>query len=571
MGRFDFWSLICLFGIFFILPKLPTIKFSVMDGLVFAFYALNVVSILWSRNFGEAIFTSQKYLLFFISYLLIRYILVGKEDYLAFLSKLLLIVSLFTCIITSYQLIDFFLYKRDIPKAIYKIVGYSGHKNLAASFLFLLFCFHVYYAALKKQRLWYFFFLGIQLLILLLLKSRSIYLALICFSAISLFSYFYTNKTKYASLLKKAVPFALLLFLMAAGVLSYLGKGKNYVDALNPLTYKGSSSGTERLFVWYKTFELIKEAPMQGQGSGNWKVEFPRNNISGGYRLQEKDILFTRVHNDFLEVWSEVGILGLLLYLGMFIYAIWLLGRRIRKKGFEKGELILIATLLSYMIIAFFSFPKERIEHQVVLALFLAIIVSKSAIYEYSWQLGAMQRKMGMALLGSLLLVNIPLAYYRTKAELCSEQIIINLKKEDLKSLRENAQKGHSIWSSLNTITMPFKFYEGLSYYNEAQYEKAATPFKLAYELNPYNFNVLNNYGSTLVKIQKYEQAIPLYLKALEINPKFEEGMFNLSYAYYQIKEYQRALEWVEKVKNNAPKKEVFLKEIRTAMAAEKG
>ena len=41
-------------------------------------------------------------------------------------------------------------------------------------------------------------------------------------------------------------------------------------------------------------------------GSGNWKLQFPSKNISGGFRLQEKDLVFTRVHNDFLEVWAEI-------------------------------------------------------------------------------------------------------------------------------------------------------------------------------------------------------------------------------------------------------------------------
>eukprot|EP00903_Cladosiphon_okamuranus_P000116 g116.t1 len=59
----------------------------------------------------------------------------------------------------------------------------------------------------------------------------------------------------------------------------------------------------------------------------------------------------------------------------------------------------------------------------------------------------------------------------------------------------------------------------------EGNYNEAKENFVLAYDINPYNFNVVNNLASTLVQLQEYEEAVPLYYEALKINPKFEEGI----------------------------------------------
>ncbi|MBL0113432.1 MAG: O-antigen ligase family protein [Saprospiraceae bacterium] len=48
-----------------------------------------------------------------------------------------------------------------------------------------------------------------------------------------------------------------------------------------------------------------------GYGAGGWKLVFPSKSIEGSYRLQSQNIMFTRAHNDFLEIWAELGITGI--------------------------------------------------------------------------------------------------------------------------------------------------------------------------------------------------------------------------------------------------------------------
>jgi tetratricopeptide (TPR) repeat protein len=66
--------------------------------------------------------------------------------------------------------------------------------------------------------------------------------------------------------------------------------------------------------------------------------------------------------------------------------------------------------------------------------------------------------------------------------------------------------------------------------------------------LNPWSFQVINNFGSVLAARENYDGAISLYKKALDINPKYDEGKFNLAFCNYKMGNFQEALDWVSKV-----------------------
>jgi tetratricopeptide (TPR) repeat protein len=80
------------------------------------------------------------------------------------------------------------------------------------------------------------------------------------------------------------------------------------------------------------------------------------------------------------------------------------------------------------------------------------------------------------------------------------------------------------------------------------QPEKAVTAFERAYQLNPWSFQVINNYATGLVNLKRYQEAIPLFEKALRINPQYDEGKFNLSFVYYQMADYPQAESWLARV-----------------------
>lgn len=577
MGRFAVWTILCLGGLWLIVPQTKKVDIHLLDYTLFGFYLLNIVSISWSKNFGEAIFTSQKYLLLFVLYYVLRHLFTqGKRDEKQ-TANLLLVLSILVIGITSVQMIQTLLNEGLRGKSIYKVIALSGHKNLVSSYLFMLFGLNLFYFVRYPRPIWIYFILGAQLLLILLLRSRAVYIAVAIFGLGSMLYFLFSNSTYRQLTLKRLLPLSAVLLILGGMLIQFTGAGKDYARYLSPSTYMTSDTGTERLFVWCKTWDLVKEKPLLGYGTGNWKLLFPSKNISGGYRLQQQDLVFTRVHNDFLEVLAEVGLIGLFLFLLSFTLAIGgaaQLMRSTQRQSKSSTEvlqhrqegLILIMTIIGYAIISFFDFPKERPEHQILLALILALGANGGK----NWfkglpgyqQLSKRHFQLAAGGLTLFLLINLPINYYRIQSNIHSKQVLIGLATQNAPSMIEHAQKSHSNWCNVNQMVIPFKWYEGLAYYFQEQYDKAKPLFAESYEINPYNFNVANNYASTLVNLGEFEAAIPLYLQALEINPKFEEGMFNIAYSYFQIKQYDQALEWVNKVEINQEKKQVFLNKI---------
>ncbi len=573
--RFVSVSLFCLFGIWSILLHLKKLDFHLLDTLLFFFFGLHLFSILWAHNVSEAVITTQRQLVLFTVYFIIRSILCHTKSSERTIQVAISAVGVFALLITSYQLIKFGLSEGLADKAIYKVIGHSGHKNALASLLFLLLGLHVFYTRSDQPSGWFWGLTGWYLLVIFLLRSRAAYLASLGLGLCLLWQYVQLKSKHHRLILKRLLPTFVIVAMAGIAFINLTAAGKDYRKYTNPATYLGSASGAERLFVWSKTAALIKDRPWQGYGAGNWKIFFPSKGIQGGYRLQQKDVVFTRAHNDFLEVAAELGLVGLLNYLLIFGLASWAIGWTQKKKKEEqqwKG-MVLLGTLLGYCILSFFDFPKERIELLVMLAVLLATI----AWHSLAWFEGAgfyrvlstPQRLTGGIVLTLLLLTHMPIGMLRIENNRLCVEIYANKNQQNWPKLIELSHKANKYWHSADPSVVPFVWYEGLGHYMRGEYERSLPLFAQAYEYNPFNFHVINNYASTMVMLGQYEPSIDLFLKALEINPMFEDGMFNLSYSYYQIGRYKKALNWVNKTKNNPSKKEEFIQIISQAMQPE--
>lgn len=116
------------------------------------------------------------------------------------------------------------------------------------------------------------------------------------------------------------------------------------------------------------------------------------------------------------------------------------------------------------------------------------------------------------------------------------------------KGLAEESVAAENMFYEYTDVAVPLAWHEGIAWYQMNQMEKSVSAFEKAYRLNPWSFQVINNYASALVKHQQFEEAIPLYEQALRINPKFDDGKFNLSFVYFQLGDFPKSLEWLDKV-----------------------
>ncbi|EJE7233677.1 O-antigen ligase family protein [Clostridium sporogenes] len=142
------------------------------------------------------------------------------------------------------------------------------------------------------------------------------------------------------------------------------------------------SQNLSRVSLWKIAWEMIKDKPLLGVGNGNYRTLYPQYYKKVkylGYTAQAK----FHPHNAYLKAQCELGVVGLISLLGIFVSSIWKVSELSKKsnnifyKYFYKG---FIASLIAFMFMNFidnfFSAPK--------VVAFFWIILAVGDSYEYN-------------------------------------------------------------------------------------------------------------------------------------------------------------------------------------------
>lgn len=109
---------------------------------------------------------------------------------------------------------------------------------------------------------------------------------------------------------------SLPLIVLAAYVLAELSRSGSFTERLETLADPQSAS-PERLLIWQQSWELLRQSPLWGAGLGHYSLYWPL------YRDPADGSAGFFVHNDYLQLWIEAGLPGLLLFLGVLAAAAW--------------------------------------------------------------------------------------------------------------------------------------------------------------------------------------------------------------------------------------------------------
>jgi tetratricopeptide (TPR) repeat protein len=132
-----------------------------------------------------------------------------------------------------------------------------------------------------------------------------------------------------------------------------------------------ASSG--RLHLWEGAFDYATKHPLMGAGYGNWKL------ASIPYEKEFTNDLFVpyHSHNDFLEMFADLGIVGgicfglMFLLFPIYAFTVW---RNKDAKAFHLPATISFMAVTCYAVDAFLNFPAERTAMQTMLAISAALV-----------------------------------------------------------------------------------------------------------------------------------------------------------------------------------------------------
>ncbi|MBL7826210.1 MAG: O-antigen ligase family protein [Saprospiraceae bacterium] len=552
--RFFFLSLALLVSLWFLrdeLKKQVGWPLHLFDTLLLGWYGWNLLSISWSLSFSEGIFYAQKTLLLFAVYWFVRHALQQDATQMEQTFKQVFTVLTWVfCGVLAIQLSLAWWNSGIDNEQLYDTVsGLSGNKNLASAFLFFLLAFQVMFFTNGALTIRRWAPVGMLLALILLLQVRTVYLAFGAFAMLYTFGRAAIEPAFKQVVIRKLLPAGIALLVIGAALAAWKGSGSSLVQRLNPLTYLESQTANERRFVWYKTDLLNKEHPILGVGNGSWKFWFPSKGLEGGYRMEEKNVVFTRAHNDYLEVQAEMGWVGVLWFCSLFGLALFYGISAIRNKNLDLEQrrqcLAASAALLGYCVIQFFDFPRERIEFQIILGFLFAWLVHFGA--RTGVRLVAPKVAM-ITIIGFGLLFNLLIGWNRMNGEIHTIKLLTAQNKGNWRVLTQESQAAENLFYEYTDVAVPIAWHEGIGWYQQRQMDKAVSAFEKAYKLNPWSFQVMNNYASALVQTNRLREAIAMYELTVQINPSFDDGKFNLAYVHEQLGEYDQALRWVNSI-----------------------
>ncbi|MEI6435452.1 MAG: O-antigen ligase family protein [Bacteroidota bacterium] len=435
------------------------------------------------------------------------------------------------------------------------VKGLMGNKNEYASYLALLLTLTSFTAFFGKGN-WQRYALAttvLALIMLIFVATRAAWLAIfMAAAAISVIVLIFHEKLGISSRQKKIlmIVFSTVVVLGVAGAIEGGRFTHNkYLEKLGSIVRPEAGNNHFRLKIWKITAEMFMNHPVTGVGAGNWQIAIPE--YYGTIGLKDKEVNWISPHNDYLWILSEKGIIGLGLYLGMILAAVWLFFRILRsqaEKEVKRQAVFLFAGLIGYLTVACFDFPYQRIDHQIIFALFLAGMIALHQ-RQYPGKPLSVNRNFFfipvILFLGFGVFYNIQALKVETHIKKAGALMDAGQFPEALAEI-ENARTS---MRSLDAKGSPVDYYAGMVYDKMNNNEAALNSYLAALAVHPNHIALLNNLGRCYYTAGYYGLAEHYYLKALHIVPGYKETRVNLSTLYYKKGEYQRSLDMLSGIR----------------------
>jgi len=142
-----------------------------------------------------------------------------------------------------------------------------------------------------------------------------------------------------------------------------------------------SDSTTIRLIAWRNTIEMIKEKPLIGYGINNWQIHYA--DFRRAYYndpTYQPGLILAQVHNDFLQITAELGLIGFALFawfaIGLFVFFFKIFLSKTDPIESKLKALSISICLIGFGFACFFSFLMVKGTPTLLLFLYAAILAS---------------------------------------------------------------------------------------------------------------------------------------------------------------------------------------------------
>ena len=257
----------------------------------------------------------------------------------------------------------------------------------------------------------------------------------------------------------------------------------------------------QRLRYYEDVFTHIKSNPILGTGLGNWKlksIDYDSKDINGY-------VVPYHAHSDFIQLGAELGIIGFLLYLGLFLWAVYYVYVLLRYATFSLEEKVFLFLLLValgvYSVDANLNFPIARPQVLVVWTALMALIVIYYQQYKAQIQQIKENKKVNLLFMVLALAVLLPSLYVTNSVYKSLKGQMFLLQDFNSNQFNVPLNRVETLVPNIPNITVttiPINSVKARYFFNAKQYDKALALIDKGTDANPYL------YYSEILKSQIY-------------------------------------------------------------------
>lgn len=275
--------------------------------------------------------------------------------------------------------------------------------------------------------------------------------------------------------------------------------------------------GDVRPAIWEGTLYMITEKPWLGWGKGAYFIFYPEYRVQEYWQTRSPTDLTTHAHNEFLQIFAETGLIGLITFL-IFIFIVIRYGIKEidRIKGPPRHLLLgiisgIIGLLVHNLVCNNLQMPSSAI----FLWLMLGMVISYSPVRHFTVNIGRIARR-GIFLALTIFMVII---IWQTGIRPLVSQYLFkkgwNLREKGKWDLViEKYQKAVN-WYPWD-VEMRYRM--AYAYVKNDQCDKAIEEYNNVIDLSPFYGSVHRNMGIVYMKMDEYRLATRSFLQQLQIN-----------------------------------------------------
>jgi len=574
---------------------------------------LFIIVLSFSLTISNTIEVSFGDYIIFISYIILYFIIINvikQKNEFNFFVKLFFLTSFIISLYTLMQYYGFGPYFTDIRS----LTSTIGQKNWISNYIGMFFPIALIYFLLeniKRNKILYYILLSILYVTLMICQSRGIWisisltviLAIYLIIKFNIFEIFKKNK-KWSIVLLSTFLIITVIYStdnpLNRSALTIPQRALSTFDAQDP-------SINTRILMWRTTFEMIKDKPIFGSGIGTFKMNY-LNYQADFLKDNPYYIKYSgkagEAHNEYIQIWSELGIIGLGIFLLIIFVFYKLVWKFLKEEKDNEKRLVCLGLFLGincFLIHSLFTFPL----HVPTLGSTFFIIFGLAVVYIKDFNLSKIEKEINIKnpliktvlTLLILLLMIVAINCMVMKPYIAElyyfKGMRYNVDKNFTKSLPNfqyavqldpyNGRITHALGTTYyylglqdeaQNILQKTKKYIidrntfrnlGLSYMNSGRYKESEKELMYAIYLDPKFYKAYNDLASLYIYENEYDKAIAEWNKILEIDPDFSEKynvLYFIGLAYNKKEIPDRALEYFVQALELVPEGDPIEKEI---------